>query len=117
MTKRPLPPRLRSSPNWQKSDPSALVRLYLAAALQRTPIDQRWNIAKNLLAHTEDKDDHNLPLMIWYGIEPLVAAEPTRAVKLMTTSKIPTLRKYISRRITERIPISCPSIPGARRIP
>jgi putative membrane-bound dehydrogenase-like protein len=85
-----------------KSDTSALVRLYLASALQRLELAQRWNIVKGLVTHEEDAKDPNLPLMIWYGIEPLVAAEPTRAVKLITTSKIPTLRKYISRRITER---------------
>ena len=31
----------------------------------------RW--LRRSLSHAEDAKDHNLPLMIWYGIEPLVA--------------------------------------------
>ena len=61
-----------------KDDPSAFVRLYLASALQRMPPRERWPIAAGLLAHDEDVADHDLPLMIWYGIEPAVAEEPDR---------------------------------------
>ena len=61
-----------------KSDPSPVVRLYLAAALQRLPLPARWGIAEGLLSHAEDAGDANLPLMDWYGIEPLVPADPAR---------------------------------------
>jgi phosphosulfolactate phosphohydrolase-like enzyme len=33
-------------------------------------------IAAALVAHGEDASDANLPLMIWYGIEPLGLADP-----------------------------------------
>ena len=81
-----------------KSDPSPVVRLYLAAALQRLPLEQRWAIAENLIAHEEDKDDHNLPLMYWYAIEPLVAADKARGLKLAAQSKVPRVREFIARR-------------------
>src|SRR5262249_26996532 len=65
-----------------KSDRSPVVRLYLASACQRLPLEQRWQILEELIQHREDsKDnngypDHNLPLMYWYAIEPLGGAEP-----------------------------------------
>ena len=59
-----------------KSDPSPVVRLYLAAALQRLPLAARWGIAEGLHSHPEDAEDANLPLMDWYGVEPLVPDRP-----------------------------------------
>lgn len=82
-----------------ESDPSPVVRLFLASGLQRLPVQDRWEIAAALIAHAEDADDQNLPLMIWYGIEPLVAADQTRAVGLVAKSKIPLIRRFIARRI------------------
>ena len=81
-----------------KSDKSSLVRLYLASALQRIPLDKRWPIAEGLLSHAEDAKDHNLPLMIWYGVEPLVPTDKKRAIALAAKSKIPLVRQYIARR-------------------
>ena len=81
-----------------REDDSKFVRLYLASALQRIPLDQRWSLAEALVAHEADKDDHNLPLMYWYGIEPLVPADKARALKLAAKSKIPLIRQYIARR-------------------
>ena len=60
-----------------KDDPSPVVRLYLASALQRLPLEKRWAIAEGLVSHDEDATDANLPLMDWYGIEPL-RRRPTR---------------------------------------
>lgn len=80
------------------SDPSPVVRLYLASAMQRLPLADRWEIGAALAAHGEDANDHNLPLMIWYGIEPLVAADPDRALKLASTAKLPQVSRFIARR-------------------
>jgi hypothetical protein len=79
-------------------DPSALVRLSLASALQRMPTRSRWEIAPSLAGRAEDADDANLPLMIWYGMEPLVAEDPARALALVPSVRIPLLREYIARR-------------------
>ncbi len=79
-------------------DQSALVRLYLTSALQRLPLAQRWDVASALVAHAEDAEDHNLPLMNWYGIEPLVAENPGRALELAAAAKIPLIAQYIIRR-------------------
>lgn len=80
------------------SDDSALVRLYLASALQRLPIDSRIAIARGLVRHADDANDHNLPLMIWYGVEPLVPHAPAGALQLAAQSAIPQVRQFIYRR-------------------
>jgi putative membrane-bound dehydrogenase-like protein len=81
-----------------KNDPSPVVRLYLAAALQHLPLDQRWPIARGIAGHAKDADDANLPLMAWYGIEPLVAGDPERALALGVAAKIPLVRQFVARR-------------------
>ncbi|MBI3464325.1 MAG: VCBS repeat-containing protein [Planctomycetes bacterium] len=81
-----------------KDDPSPIVRLYLASALQRLPLAERWPIAESLVRHSADAGDHNQPLMCWYGIEPLVSADPSRALALADASQIPLVRRYIIRR-------------------
>jgi putative membrane-bound dehydrogenase-like protein len=78
---------------------SPAVRLALASALQRLPLANRWALAEALLAHGEDAKDANLPLMLWYGIEPLPAADPGRAAQLLVKVKIPLVRRHIARRI------------------
>jgi putative membrane-bound dehydrogenase-like protein len=82
-----------------KSDPSPFVRLYLAAALQRTPADQRIETLEGLLAHAEDAQDHNLPLMYWYATEPIAGRDARLSVNLMSKSKIPLVRQFIARRM------------------
>ncbi len=79
-------------------DPSPVVRLAICSALQRLPPAARWSIAAALVAHAEDADDHNLPLMNWYAIEPLVPLDPARALQLAAASRIPTVSRFIVRR-------------------
>ncbi len=79
-------------------DDSQLVRLYLASALQRLPFAARWSIAEQLVLHADDADDPNIPLMIWYGVEPLVPADTNRAMRLASSSRIPTITRFITRR-------------------
>jgi putative membrane-bound dehydrogenase-like protein len=80
-------------------DRSPLVRLYLACGLQRLPVLERGPIAMGLLQHAEDAADANLPLMIWYGAEPLAVAGPERTAALLERMKMPLVREYFSRRI------------------
>ncbi|QDU22931.1 PVC-type heme-binding CxxCH protein [Urbifossiella limnaea] len=82
-------------------DPSPVVRLELAAALQRLRTDQRWSLALALLARAEDATDANLPLMIWYGFEPLVPADPERALDVAAKGQIPLVRQFAARRFLD----------------
>ena len=81
-----------------KSDPSSVVRLYLASAMQRLEPSQRWDVLEGLVAHSEDKDDHNLPLMYWYAIEPLVELDGEKTAKLEAACKIDKIKGFIKRR-------------------
>ncbi len=82
-----------------RTDPSPMVRLYLASAMQRLPLEQRWDTLAALVAHGEDASDHNLPLMYWYAAEPSVAGDPARGAALAETTPIPRLQEFIARRI------------------
>ena len=82
-------------------DKSPVVRLYLASALQRVEMETRWKIAAELVKHGEDTEDHNLPKMIWFGLEPLVKENPRRALELAAQSQIPMVAQYIARRAVD----------------
>ena len=82
-----------------KADPSPVVRLELAAAIQRISPENRWDIIEGLVAHAEDVDDHNLPLMDWYALEPLAEVDPARMLAIAESSPMPNLRPFALRRI------------------
>jgi len=82
------------------SDPSGLIQLHLASAMQRLPVDSRWPIAEALSSRPEFAQDRMLPLMIWYGIEPAIRRDPPRAMLLIENSRMPELITLVSRRIT-----------------
>jgi putative membrane-bound dehydrogenase-like protein len=81
------------------SDKSQLVRLYLTSALERTDPAKRWKIIEGLVQHTEDKDDHNLPLMYWYALEPMVKTDMNRALEVAMKAKEPKILQYTTQRI------------------
>ncbi|MCA8988182.1 MAG: DUF1080 domain-containing protein, partial [Planctomycetaceae bacterium] len=84
-----------------RSDESPVVRLYLASAAQKLPLDQRWDLLTGLTSHAEDETDHNLPLMYWYAAEPLADEDTGRALALAMSAgeHIPLLREFMLRRI------------------
>lgn len=90
-----------------KTDDSRLVRLALASTLQRLPVGDRIDLATPLAAHAVDADDHNLPLMIWYGLMPL--ATPKAENNLVALAEfachcqLPVTRQAIARRLGELI--------------
>ena len=84
-----------------KTDASPVIRLYLASALQRVSKESAWAIATELLKHAEDADDHNIPKMIWFGIEPLVKNNPAQALDLATKCQIPMVTQFIARRLVD----------------
>lgn len=87
-------PALERFADMAKNDQSALVRLYLASTLQRIEPERRWNIVDGLSQRAEDKDDHNLPLMVWYAAEPLVKLDMNRALELAQKANLPNILTY-----------------------
>ena len=70
-----------------RTESSTLVRLFLASALQRMPVETRWDVATGLVSHADDADDKTLSLMIWYGIEEAVPVDRSRAILLAEESR------------------------------
>jgi len=63
------------------------------------PLAQRAAIAEPLLSRAEDAQDHNIPLLLWYGIEPLVGADASRGLALAALSRHPRTTDFIYRRL------------------
>ena len=82
-----------------QNDKSALVRLYLTSAMLRLEPAQRWDVLDALVQKVQDKDDHNLPLMVWYAAEPLAAIDMKRALEMAQKSKMPKQLPYTIQRI------------------
>jgi hypothetical protein len=82
-----------------RQDPSALVRMYIASALQRVPVEQRWDVLAGLYANEDDASDQNLPLMVWYAAEPAVEIDMWRALTLATETRLPKLFTFTVQRI------------------
>ncbi len=82
-----------------KSESSALVRLYIASALQRVPAEKRWDAVAGLLSRAEDRNDQNEPLMAWWAAEPLGALDPARALALASESTLPRTFTFMVQRV------------------
>ena len=82
------------------SESSPNVRREFASSLQKLPLRSKQIVATALLAHGEDKDDPMIPLLIWYGIEPLIGADPKVGLELARVSKLPKVTEFIYRRLS-----------------
>ncbi len=85
------------------TEPSPLVRLTLSSILQRLPHTARVRFARGLIAFHGDADDHNLPLMVWYGLCSLPQDHIPELVELATDCQWPKTQRLLSRRIAEAI--------------
>lgn len=94
-----------------KRETSGLVLTYLASALDRLPDQSRFELAQALAEHAEFAEDRVLPLLVWYGVEPVVLNHPERSLSLIGVSRMPRLTRYVARRSTEQIE-SCPEVVG-----
>lgn len=90
---------LRAFADLARNDASPVVRLYLASAAQRVPAASRWDLVPALMAHGEDAKDHNLALMYWYAVEPLVPLDPPRALAAALQARTPYALEFTSRRV------------------
>lgn len=98
----PVTPELLSAfTTLAKNDESPVVRLYLASALQKISLEDRWEILNALASHSEDATDHNLPLMVWYAAEPLAEVDLHRSLEfgLSCGSTMPKVREFMLRRL------------------
>jgi len=81
-----------------RAEESLFVRRHLASKLQRLPVEQRWIIAQTLIGHGGSQYDGTIPYLCWYGIEPLVVADPARAIGLVNQTGWPMMKDFLTRR-------------------
>ena len=81
-----------------KEDPSPVVRRYLASAIQRVPENLAWKIVDGLAQHGEDKDDRNIPYLLWHGMAShwtRSTSDFDRAFAIARKTKLPQLNEWI----------------------
>ncbi len=88
-----------SSGGGRPAERHPLVRLYLASAMQRVPEEKRWPLAEALALAITPAITPNHTLLIWYGLEPLVARDRDRAAALLARCPSPTFWRFIARRL------------------
>ncbi|MCA9139880.1 MAG: c-type cytochrome [Planctomycetales bacterium] len=86
-----------------REDKSGLVQLALASTLQRLPIDQRMPVAIELVGHEQFADDRDLPLMIWFGLMPMVDQQLDALVEVGKACRLPGTLRWITRGVATKV--------------
>lgn len=82
----------------QATSKSPLVRLYLASALQRVPIEQAAPTIAALVRATRDDTDATLRRVLWFAFERLAAKDPDEALAVALDAQA-DLRGWMLRRL------------------
>ena len=82
---------------------SDLVRLALTSVLQRVPSTYRAELSQAISESTVGTDDHNIPLLMWYGLIPLADDAPEQLVSVASGTKIRVVRRFAARRLCEEL--------------
>jgi putative membrane-bound dehydrogenase-like protein len=80
---------------------NSMVRLTMASALQRVPVEDRWSMAEALALGTDYSKYEPHELLIWYGIEPLIATNISRSTALLKACPSAKVSRFIARRLIE----------------
>ena len=89
--------------NMAVTDPSGLVRLYLASSLGDLEAEARLQLATALCAHAEDDEDRTQAKLIWYQIEPIVVERWQDAMQLAESTQLTHLRRCVVRRLAAAV--------------
>ncbi len=82
------------------SSPAA--RLAVTSGLRQIPPRERTALLLALFEAIKKEDlvDDNLPLMIWYTVEPCVGLDLQQSLGYLLAAKIPLVREFIARKLT-----------------
>ncbi|MCS7470301.1 c-type cytochrome [Stieleria sp. ICT_E10.1] len=86
-----------------QQDPSGLVHLTLASTLQRLPVRERALIASELVAQPRFAADRDLPMMVWFGLIPLVDQDPAALARVAANCRWPDTLRWITRGLATRV--------------
>lgn len=84
-----------------KQETSSSVRLVLASSLQRIPVSYRLPLAKELVKSKQDDNDHNLPLLVWYGLIPTAEISPKELATFALNCQWQKTQRFAIRRLAE----------------
>lgn len=77
------------------TDPSPVVRRYLASAVQRLPDSMAWPLIEALARRGEDHEDRNVPWLLWHGMAQRMPGQVERALTIAESTPIPGLADWI----------------------
>jgi putative membrane-bound dehydrogenase-like protein len=80
---------------------SAVVQLEFASGMSRLPAETRGLVGGVLSAPPKNAHDPYLPLMTWYGLEPLVVTDRFTSLNVLVVAGVPLVREYVARRLAE----------------
>ena len=98
-----LPTSWRSSPPWHAMTDRAWSGWCWPRRSSGCPSTTGSPMARALLSHAEDADDHNLPSLIWTGLIPVADADPQALAALAADARMPALVGLIARRLGEDV--------------
>jgi putative membrane-bound dehydrogenase-like protein len=78
-----------------KEDPSPVVRLYLASAAQRVSKEIAWPMLEALARHSEDREDRNIPFLLWHSLATRFLEQPDRALAIAQSTLLPQLADWV----------------------
>jgi putative heme-binding domain-containing protein len=93
------PDSMRKLATLARRTESPVVRRYITSGLMRLNLKERWPVLAALMSVFADNDDHNLPLLYWYALEPMATVDAGRMLRLARSSPIPNILTYTVRRI------------------
>ncbi|MBI3861761.1 MAG: dehydrogenase, partial [Planctomycetia bacterium] len=99
------PPLLAEFIRLARYDASVVVRCQLACTAKRLPASATMPIVEQLLAHDEDADDVQMPLLIWWAIEDKAISDTSLVLKTAKSGDVwhrPLMTKFIIERLSRR---------------
>jgi putative membrane-bound dehydrogenase-like protein len=86
-----------------KSEPSPQVRNQMACTAKRLPASDGLALVAELLKRSEDVNDPQIPMLLWWAIEDKAASDRDLVLRLLGTNwSAPITRKFIVDRVARR---------------
>lgn len=107
-----LEPLAKEFTKLAEKDTSGLVLLYLAAAMQKMPVDSRLSLGQAIATRSEKSfaEDRTLSIMLWLGLEPYLAKHSDSALAIVERTTFPLMRENIAHRLTGEIDDAMPVV-------
>jgi len=86
-----------------KTEPSAQVRNQMACTAKRLPASDGLPVVAELLKRSEDVNDPQIPMLLWWAIEDKIVSDRDLVLRLMGSDwSAPITRKFIVDRVARR---------------